>query len=627
MEKRERWRRRLMDIIPIMCTAPFFVVFGLVVASDRKRAASSRFDTLGELTKVAATLFPLAFSVIVGRAFVKFATYQLEQGTTLGLLERLIGSRTVFGTIGTQIRLGSFPFLSLGMITLWLISPFGSQAALRMLGTSLSPLPSTANVTFMNTRQPSYSGLGLFQDNWFAGFASLFAASLLAPSLTKLGPADLWGNVKIPISASLSNLVEDANGWREIPTANFTPTYSSLFGIPLGNIPVGNSTFNIESTYLELTCSNLTSAPLRSTTTPFLDPGLISTNGPFRSAANITASTSWAMGYLGQDMSSFLLPSTNGRSTQCLDCMDSNYTSSKQVPGLLLFQDFTGTQNVTSIFCVPAQSYVESVVACNRTSLSQNCAVRRQRTSVLQSNPSALTLLGLNTVMMGLSRLLPQAGPVREGVDQLHNYLANTPLAGPESRVLSVPLQDFSARLSQLVNAYLQGSLQDSTSFLTGTPLEAGVPATSPEILTAGIRNQTPSLTIPGTVTGLLRIFEVNFPWATIFLLGSLTMLVAALFSAYIRRQSLTRDYLPYVSSLVRESQFVTMPRGGVRMDGGQRAREMRDLKVRLGDVGDVGQGWEVGTGVSLSVGQLAVMDWSGARSERGGVVRGKLYM
>jgi len=59
------------------------------------------------------------------------------------------------------------------------------------------------------------------------------------------------------------------------------------------------------------------------------------------------------------------------------------------------------------------------------------------------------------------------------------------------------------------------------------------------------------------------------------------------------------------------------------------RTRRLRDLKIRLGDVGNVRNGWQIGVGAALSVGRLGV----GAGGGKGGaeVVRGldgrKLYI
>ncbi|KAH6680254.1 hypothetical protein B0J14DRAFT_260921, partial [Halenospora varia] len=587
-----------------------------------------------------ATIFPLLFSVVVGRAAIKLATWKLERGTTLGLLESLIGSRTVGGTILTQIRLWPLTFLGLGLILIWLMSPMGSQAALRMLVIENENVESSSNITYSNLRQSSYAGAALFPGSWFAGFASTFTGALLAPEAVKTGPLDVNGNIKIPLYSSLANLSEDEDGWRDIPENNFTPSYSSLFGIPVSGIPTGNSTLSIESTYLELTCSNMTSITAR-TSIPnkiptFVDPGLITTNGPFRSSSNVSADTLWAMGYLGTDITPLLANPTSSNNT-CLDCLRNNFTSQKLLPGTLLYQDFSGLTNATSIYCVPSQTYVESLISCSKSSTSHSCAVTSQRLSILPSQPSALTYLSFSSVFSAMTQLLPQTTQKISNVDIFQNYLINplsnsyiqsTPIprlsptnnSNNESPLLNTNMQDFSTRLSQLINAFLHGSTANSTAYLTSSnsfsiSLNAKV-LTTPDDLTAAIKAAPETLTVPLIIRVSTPTYALSIPFLSLFLLSTLILLLAAIFSAYLHHHNLTRDYLPYVSSLIRESQFVSMPRGGVKMGGMQRTREMRDLKVRLGDVGDVGAGWEVGTGVAVSVGQMAVGDWTGEKGK-----------
>lgn len=100
-------------------------------------------------------------------------------------------------------------------------------------------------------------------------------------------------------------------------------------------------------------------------------------------------------------------------------------------------------------------------------------------------------------------------------------------------------------------------------------------------------------------------------------------MLLSALFSALLSRQTLTRDSLSYVSSLCRESQYVTFPAGGVGMDGLKRSRLCRNVRIKLGDVGDVEGGCEVGTGVAVRVGRLGI----GSEDVVGELDRRKLYL
>ncbi|KAF4629940.1 hypothetical protein G7Y89_g8204 [Cudoniella acicularis] len=604
-EKKEQWRDWGVDFFMMILAIPFLVLAGIVIQVNGKPVGVHQ-DGLRQCILVTATIFPFLFSVIVGRATIKLATWKLERGTTLGLLEKLIGSRTFGGTILTQIRLWPLTFLSLGLVLIWFISPIGSQAALRMLGTTANELPFSANITYSNMRQSSYSG------------DPLFPISLIYPRMR------MGGEIFQQVILRLISL--------------------HFFGIPVAGIPPGNSTFNIESTYLELTCSSLTSNITRTSSSnsspQFLNPGLISTNGPFLSATNVTADTLWAMGYLGADISSLLGASFSSPAKTCLDCLPNNYTSEKLVPGTLLYQDFSGVSNVTSIYCVPSQTYIESLVACSKTSTTQSCSITSQRLSILQNQPAAITYLSFGPVINGLTQLLPQATQKISEVDIFQNYLVNpfsntyiqsTPIprfvsstntsnfsspSNNESRLLTVPLQDFSTRLSQLINTFLQGSTLNSTTYLTSSSFfpipQTSALQTNPSDLTSILATAPQTLTVPATLTRLIPFYAASLPWAAIFLLSTLFLLFSSILAAILRHYTLTRDYLPYVSSLVRESQFVTMPRGGVKMDGLERAREMRDLKVRMGDVGDVGAGWEVGTGVAVSVGQLAVMDWGG---------------
>lgn len=81
---------------------------------------------------------------------------------------------------------------------------------------------------------------------------------------------------------------------------------------------------------------------------------------------------------------------------------------------------------------------------------------------------------------------------------------------------------------------------------------------------------------------------------------------------------------MPYAGNLIVNSEFVDAPRGGVRMEGLERMKELKDMKVRLGDVGG-GEGWEVGTGVKVGVGRMGVMNWDGR--EEGKLERGRLYL
>lgn len=571
----------------------------------------------------AATLFPLVFSVIVGRAMAKVASWKVERGSTVGLLERLMGSRTVGGTIITQFRLWRFSLVGLALILLWLLSPVGGQAVLRILSTTSTEAISNATVNYLNSRQQVYAGWPAF-DSWYPGFAGIFTASLLAPAAVKTGPTDLWGNLKIPYFSTLSDVAEDSNGWKQVPETNFNPSYSSIFGIPMSGVPAGNTTFNIQSTYVELSCSNRTSARTRDLNS-FSNPGLISTNGPFVSAQNVTYQTLWTMGYLGDNVTSL----TNNITIQSLDSLSNQTESEIFLPGLLLYQDFTGFQNVTSIYCVPTQQYIESEITCTQSSISatQACGVTAQRLSVLSHVPNTLTLMSYPQVFNGLSSLLPRSTQQLNHIDLFQNYLEQ-PLSNSyiqstpwpsfstpptESRLLNISLQDFGDRLGSLINAFLHGAQMNSTTYLTGEASSLPVQAatTDPAMMNRQLKALLPSLTIPtSSTTQGPETYTISIPFLTLYLFASLMIPLSAIVSLILSRLTLSRDYLGYVSSLARESRYVEFPNGGVGLDGMQWSRMCAARRVRLGDVGDVDGGWSIGTGVALKVGRFGLGDY-----------------
>ncbi|KAH7419391.1 hypothetical protein BKA64DRAFT_15773 [Cadophora sp. MPI-SDFR-AT-0126] len=640
---REWWRSVVVDVLAVAASMPFFALAGALIWVDGEEVEDGKKNVLEQCIKGAATLFPICFSAVVGSLMVKVACWQLEKGASLGLLERLVGSRTVGGTIITQARLRSITLVSFGLVFLWLLSPLGSQSVLRILSTSTESSTSKSDIAYFNSRQASQASSPTF-NSWFSAFAAMFSSALLSPEAAKNSSMDIWGNVRIPFFSSLSDIDPDDNGWKQIPKLNYIATYTSLFGIPIARLPIGNTTLNIESTYMQLDCSNITSQVVRGLNF-FTNPGLISTAGPFNSSQNVSATTTWAMGYVGADVTS-LLPNS---SIHSLDNLPADTAAKAFLPGLFVYQDFTGRQNVTSVYCVPSQVYVESTIRCDKSSASipADCAVTAQRLSLLPHMPTTLTTFSILSTFLSLTSLLPSTTPSPNNIDLMQNYLikpfsntyiqstptvSQSPISSTdtntnenESRLLSVPLKDISRRLSQIINTFLQGTLPNATSYLKHdiTTLPTFITANTSTLLSSQISALSPTLTVPSQLLTLTSTFSISWLWASLFLFSTLSMLLSALFEAFLSRQTLMRGYLSYVSSLCRESQYVSFPAGGVGMDGLERSRMCQDVRIKLGDLGDVEGGFEVGTGVALKVGRLGI----GREEMVIGLDRRKLYL
>ena len=63
----------------------------------------------------------------MGRFFRYLSLWLAQQGTTLGLLEQLVGCQSVFSALERQICLRSWSAVGLASILVWLISPLGGQ--------------------------------------------------------------------------------------------------------------------------------------------------------------------------------------------------------------------------------------------------------------------------------------------------------------------------------------------------------------------------------------------------------------------------------------------------------------------------------------------------------------------
>jgi hypothetical protein len=134
--------------------------------------------------------------------------------------------------------------------------------------------------------------------------------------------------------------------------------------------------------------------------------------------------------------------------------------------------------------------------------------------------------------------------------------------------------------------------------------------------LAAMIQNRTAAFTISAAQTNESQVYFAFFPWLVIFLVSNLVMLLAAIVSVYYSRKTIVPDYLGFVSSLAKESPFIRMPDAGVNMDGMDKARMVKEMKVRLGDVSDVENG-------ESQIGRLAFA----RMEETSPVKKGRLYV
>lgn len=578
---------------------------------------------------------------------MKCASWKLENGASIGMLEQLNASRSLLGTMTAFAQIRSFNVISIGLVFLWCLSPLGGQALLHILTMTEKSTQKTTYVSYINTRGDRSPGTA---DGWSSQFNALYGASLLAPTTVKQSAVDSWGNVKIPYQSRIPG-PSDSDGWRMVDQ-NKTGIldYSSLFGVPVdGFFTEGNTTFRLESTYMELDCHNMnTSMKVRNNNQR---PGwpdeldsefLLSTGGPYITWRNRSKDDPWVIGYRGFDASRLMNSSQKfGGSQAYLDFLPTNLPENGFERGTLLFQDWTGVANVTNIFCSPTQAYVESEIKHTQHGISQEFSVIRQRYSKLPHSPTNISMLALPSIWRAIGNLLPNTTRASvlqsQSIQLTNNYLFNQDAAyvqsatvawanQEESPFLRLSMDAFGRGLSQLLNSCTYSTMYDESKYLTGVSLgfdstskglvlfhPSWTPPSNPSEMTEMIRNATTVFTVVGNSTIPWKAYKSSIPWVTLLSLASYMMFMAAIAGVVYGRRTITPDYLGYVSSLIQESRFAGGLEGGVHLNGLERSMLMKDRVIKYGDI-DLGQG---------EIGVLAVTDRQNVQH----VTRGKLYI
>jgi hypothetical protein len=150
-----------------------------------------------------------------------------------------------------------------------------------------------------------------------------------------------------------------------------------------------------------------------------------------------------------------------------------------------------------------------------------------------------------------------------------------------------VPDVQVSQRLTQVFNTYWEAGRWFFTTSRYDPFARDLIKNTSDEPVTIHDLNQTEA-----TVTRQIPIYKASVPWILILILCSGVLLLLGITSIFVTLQTSAPDILGYVSSLTRDNPHIRMPSGGSTLDGTERARLIRDLKVQIADLQE---GKEVG--------------------------------
>lgn len=430
---------------------------------------------------------------------------------------------------------------------------------------------------------------------------------------------DLWGNVKIPYLAPA-----DGEDWHNVPQNLSTDGYSSLAGVPIGQItPGSNASFPLESSYIQLRCSKTSftyggsgsqgdgvePGMLANATLQFGFPYFDSVepyqlpNGTWhgypRRADPETGTSEQATWLLG--LNRFVDPlwfggnytnRTKGLRDEDLHRLNlfTNEEGIEATPAELFFKAICIYNDVADKYyftgnCTVTQKYVESRVDCTRPSTGQqSCAVTAQRPSGKKHAPEAITPLSYPVIFRYVSAAMPRTtgGTLSFQSEPSLYHIAGKSMADQSTLFLqNVTKTDLESRLGQLLNTYYQLT-QMSLSIIEGV---AGEPVLDPNITAAAQSSE-----------GVDR-FGVSDGWAAMCLASCVIMLAAGVLSVVIAHAARGPEILGYVSTVLRGSRLVALVEGADRLTAVELSRSMVGVRIRHGVLRNE-HGEELGLGV-----------------------------
>ena len=538
---------------------------------------------LVEFNDQLVTLFTVIFGTIVATLVRRFALWKAQTGASVTTLEQLHSSISLPKTLSLVWSLRSWTWTSVVLILMWYIVPqyvlkllltssahrswyyLGSQAVSRELRFYDGPAVYNLTVAYPNTAAVSIFEKGLPSSTDSAGMNARFvqAVQLQASEFFKTNNGwDSAGNTLIPVRSplymrgDLSATTLDKGGWWQTSYTS-RQFWSSYIGVQLTARYRDSSVISTSEEGYCWGCWLLTEK--------ILGKGILSTS------------------YIHPNCSFPELQSKEafpGASSYIKTVL--NMTNSS-IPTISISELWNNNSTIVSV-CNLTETKVDIELLCT----AQGCRSVRERPIIGQTISNSL-FKNQTAFTFFLDGLQTSGGvPTTNSSTQLalldtlkpknaFFYLWKTKYYHPNIAWSDSEIaEDFSLNLMALINVYLvnsQQALLNSTRQHTIDVLRGATP--------------DPALSLT-TMKGseYLPQYRINWPWMVVDFVGCVVLLAAASAAVWLRRRTLAPDIFGYVSSLTRDNPMINLPKGGSTLNGIDRARMLRGVKVKIADVG-----------------------------------------
>lgn len=572
----------------ILTIAPCaFLTLAFQALTVSGKAVTSHGEKVEQASKLGPTVFPIIFAAVMGRLMRTWALWRAERGAPLGLLEQLSGSQNLLAAFERAVLLPGLGVLSFVVVLLWALSPLGGQSSLRILSRGDASIYNTSGIYYFNSTGDGSGGTFLGASALSSGgrtLTGIVQAALI--SIERVKGNDLWGNVKIPFLDQVPSYPaeSDGNGWYGFSENNYSAPYSALTGVVVSGLQNGLDTnFSLESSYFNLTC---------------LEPRFFATDYSENSTDYYGGLLDWAGTLLVHTNSSQLFIQVTTDSVEANSYfLDTNWNSTTASPDSkfnVIFASRGGQETEIAAYnCTMGITHVESDILCQGTV----CQVQRLRLSRNVTWPSPASgwpfLSQSTSVPSNLLGWLSSATSISHSgmVSPIDWYVSgsDTPFQLDYASETDVSYHDvsgakFATRLGSLINTAYQSALQMAAT--------AQPPSDNETALVLSLNDTTYSdgvgykTTYTSATTSLKEPrFIANKVWVTITLVIAFILLFCGILSIIFKYGTRSPDILGYVSSMTRDNpNFEHLP-GGDKLDGLQRARALRHVRVQIADV------------------------------------------
>jgi hypothetical protein len=534
-------------------------------------------------------------------------------------LEHVLGSQSLVATIGHAITLRTLDILTLNLLIFWALSPLGGQSVLRLLHETNSTITEDRSVYYATVDAPSQFAGGVnYQDMYNRPNAVVSTALMTAQNL-EWTPEDPWSHPKIPriedLEAAASESTTDRSWYTLDP--NGTYNYASLAGLNVVNLSErGSTNFTVPYEYMYFNCelsphSNFSKLTEVDPPQPY-PPSLMNYLVDLQNQSKLTTQ-GW---------------STPQNTTSSLFTDNSFFMYTKgtwdNMEGLLYGSRYIGL-NFFLWECSMNSVMVDANIVCQ----SDKCGVDRLRRTDLEGKNrtvSGFTPYGTTHVwqwnrnfIQALASLGGEASNMQ--ANPVDAYIFNNTQWDAMSIPGSTGFQNWteyigstekavalSQRLTKVLNTYLDGSRWPAAVALSDPWAKRVLNATGQpaDTLLGSSMNATEAV-----VSVPIPVYRVNASWAALLVICSSALLLLGIFGIFVQAQTVAPDIFNHVSSLTRDNPHVTSPAGGSGLDGSDRARLLKRMRVQLGDA-------EPGS----DAGYIAFRSLSGTGDSREGRIR-----